>query len=96
MLVQAPQQTTDQIAVIMKDLKRQLRAAQQEVKDYEVYKEVMETAVGKMQVSAGVFTHPRALVRATPHAVHGKHARPCLRRWWVVWWCAGGDAPTGR
>ena len=47
---QVPPQTGEQLAGVIKDLKKQLRAALQEVKDYEVYKEVMETAVGKMQV----------------------------------------------
>ena len=46
---QVPLQTGDQVAAIVRDVKKQLRTAQQEVKDYEVYKEVMETAVGKMQ-----------------------------------------------
>ncbi len=48
--VQVPVQTGEQLAGVIKDLKKELRSAQQEVKDYEVYKEVMETAVAKMQV----------------------------------------------
>jgi hypothetical protein len=45
-----PQQTAEKTEALVKNLKRELRTCQQEVKDYEVYKEVMETAIGRMQV----------------------------------------------
>ena len=37
-----PQQTLDETTGIVRDLKQRLRAAEQEVKDYELYKDVME------------------------------------------------------
>jgi hypothetical protein len=47
---QLPAQTLEATESLLKDVRARLRASQQEVKDYELYKDVMETAVCRMQV----------------------------------------------
>ena len=72
---QIPARTADETASVIRDLRKRLRVSEQSVKDYELYKDVMETAVCRMQDQMQELADERDQARRALRAAHAATRR---------------------